>query len=483
MNCFDPATLNSPNISLPLLILGGLFLLALITYIFRSWEWLTTSVAAVITGWLALWLWNLDLSAAPIQLSLLNRVIAPTGCLERLGFMLQVHPAAIPVLATSMALACIAFVLTIRISQGHSFVPFTLILLAGYALLAMLVSGPVAAPLITPLLLVGLSSIGIYILQAGRATRSDGPLRSLIPAVLTFPLFLIASWYADRLALSPRDPELMNIVSLLLTVGIIVLLAPVPLHSAMADVAETAPPIVTMLLTLLYQLALLHLIYRVLTAYPFIPRTIPLEFGLTIAGVLTAAWGGIAAAGAEHPGRLWGYAALHDWGLLIMLLGIPGNTNWQIVLFLFALRAISMLTAAIGLSAIEHASRTFDSEWLQGIGKRMPWNSAAFLIGGLGLAGFPLSAGFTGHWVGLMTVASNDWRIAAVVMVASAGVVIGFIRMARTLYGPLIQTRLLNENPVGALLAFVGILISASLALSPQLLTGPIESALLALSR
>lgn len=477
MTCPDPTLFNSEITSLPILLLGSLFLLALLTYVLRSWEWLTSSIAAVVTGWLALWLWTLDLSAGPIQLPFSTQAIDPAGCLERINFVLQLHTEAIPIIATSMALACIAFVLTTRISQGHSFVPFTLIILVGYSLIAMLVSGPIAAPLLTPLLLVGLSCIGIYVLQAGRATRSSGPLRMLIPPVLTFPLFLVASWYIDQLALSPRDQTLTNIVSVLLTVGILILLSPVPLHSAMADVAETAPPIATTLLTLLYQLALLHLVYRVILAYPFLPSAAFFGSWLPLAGLLTTVWAGIAAAGADHPGRLWGYAALHDWGLIIMVLGVPGTIGWQTALLLFALRSVSMLTAAIGLSALEHASRTFDPEWLQGIGKRMPWNSAAFLMGGLGLAGFPLSAGFTGHWVALQTVALNDWRVAAIVILASTGVIFGFIRMARILFGPLIQTSLFDEHPIGALLAVAGVLVSAILALSPQILRTPLEVA------
>lgn len=476
MDCIDPTIANAGLTSLPLLLLGGLFVLALITYVLRAWEWVTSTIAAIVTGWLALWFWTLDLATDPVQLPFLGQ-LDPAECATRLNFVLQLQPDAIPIMATGLTLTCLAFILTIRISQGHSFVPFTLFLLTGYAFIAMLVSGPIDVPLLTPLLLVGLACISIYVLQAGRATKPNGPLRTLIPPLLTFPLFLIASWYTEQLTLSPRDPEFTGALAALLTIGLLLLLTPVPLHSALVDTAETAPPVVTMLLTLLYQLALLHLFYRISVAYPFLASTGSFSFGLTLAGLLTAVWAGVAAAGTEHPGRLWGYAALHDWGLIIMILGVPGAISWQTALLLFALRSVSMFTAAIGLAALEHASHTFDPEWLQGIGKRMPWNSAAFLIGGLGLAGFPLSAGFTGHWVALQTVALDDWRIAAVVILASAGVVFGFIRMARTLFGPLNQTSIFNEQPMGALIAVAGVLLSAGLSLAPQLLEGPLQSA------
>lgn len=477
MNCIDPAVVSTAFTNLPILLLGTLFVLALVTYVLRGWEWLTSMIAAIVTGWLALWLWTIDLSAGLIRFPIGGQLIDPSLCVARLNFTLGLRQDAVPILATALTLACLAFVLTIRISQGHSFVPFTLFLLTGYSFLAMLITGPIDGPLLTPLLLVGLACVSIYVLQAGRPTRANGPLRTLIPPLLTFPLFLIASWYTEQLALSPRDPEFTGVLSVLLTIGILLLLSPVPLHSALVDTAETAPPVVTMLLTLLYQLALLHLFYRISIAYPFLANSDSFGFWLNLAGLLTAVWAGLAAAGTDHPGRLWGYASLHDWGLIIMVLGVPGTISWQTALLLFALRSVSMFTAAIGLSALEHASRTFDPEWLQGIGKRMPWNSAAFLIGGLGLAGFPLSAGFTGHWVALQTVALDDWRVAAIVILASAGVVFGFIRMARTLFGPLIQTSLFNEQPVGALIAVAGVLLSAGLSLAPQLLQGPLQSA------
>lgn len=469
-------------INLPMLLIGSLLVAAMVTYLLRTWEWITAAGAAVFTLAWAAWLWGLDLSRPIREIPFIGRSVDLTAPLERFGFTLQLQPGAIPIVTTSLALAAVSFLLAARISQGHSFIPFSLTLLAGYVFLALVTSGPLAPPLVAPLFLIGLNCIGVFVLQAGRPIHPGGPLRMLLPPVLAFPLFLVAAWYIEQIPLNPQDTSAVLAAARLLGVGLLLLLAPVPLHSALPTTAQSAPPVVTALLTLLYQLALLHLLYRVFSSFPFVSQQTLLGTWLTLAGLVTAVWGGIAAAGASHPGRLWGYAALHDWGLIIMVLAVPGVRSWPLVLFLFSLRAISMFTAATGLSSLEQHTEGFQPDKVAGIGMRTPWNSAAYLLGALGLTGFPLSAGFTGHWAALQIIAETDWRLAATVLIASGGAILGFIRMARHLFGPAMEPQRLHERPMSALMALLVILISAGLALAPQVMDGPISRALVAFS-
>ncbi|MEM7133035.1 MAG: proton-conducting transporter membrane subunit [Chloroflexota bacterium] len=468
--------------NLPLFLLGILLILALSTYLLRSQETVITALATLVMAGMAIWLWNVDLTIPERQLPFLSQSISLSSPLERFGFTLQLQAGAIPILCGTLGLAAVTFALALRTQHGHNFTPFALLLLAGYVALALLTAGPLSPPLLAPLLFIGLSSLSVFVLQAGRPIRSDGPLRMLIPPVLAFPLFLIGAWYIEQIPLNPQDLTSTQTAAQLLALGMVLLLAPAPLHSYLPDTAQVAPPLVTALLTLLYQLALLHLLFRLVSTFPMVTQQTPIGLWLTWAGLLTAVWGGVAAAGTAHPGRLWGYAALHDWGVILMVLAVPGVRGWPLVLFLYSLRAVSMLTAAVGLSILEEQSYGFIPERLQGIGSRMPWNCAAYLLGGLGLVGFPLSAGFTGHWAALQIAAIDDWRIAAVVLLAAGGAVFGYIRMARLLFGPILDPSTFRENPISALYAVAGILISAALALAPQLLDNPISRALSAFS-
>lgn len=467
--------------TLPTLLVGSLLVMAIITYLLRGWERVTSMIAMTFTTLLALWLWGLDLANPEQFLPFPLRLVwpAPINIAEpftRLGFQFELQPGTSAILVITLLLAAAAFLLTFFVSQGRSFVPFTLTLLSGYVALTLMIAGPLMPPLLAPLILVVLSCIGVFVLQAGRLTDPTGPLRMIVPPVLAFPLFLTAQWYIDQIPLNPQDTTPEETVARILTFGLLLLLAPVPLHSAHPATAQSAPPVVTALVTLLYQLALLHLLFQLINQFPFITGSTMFEPWFTWAGLATTIWGGMAAAGALHPGRLWGYAALHDWGLILMLLAIPSPTTWPLALFLFGLRAASMLTAAAGLSVLEHHVNGFALERLQGAGNRLPWNSAAFLLGGLGLAGFPLSAGFTGHWAALQIIAENDWRLAAIVLLASVGAIWGFVRLTRILFDPLSNHTLVREQAPSVVMALLMLLVSVGLAVSPQLLDAPVRS-------
>ncbi|HRW04532.1 MAG TPA: proton-conducting transporter membrane subunit [Caldilineaceae bacterium] len=464
----------------PVLVVGSLLVMAMATFLLRTWERVTAAAATIFTATMALWLWRLDPTTTTQALPLTGRVIDLRAPFTHLGFRFELQPGSVAILITILLLATVAFALAFFISQGSSFVPFTLALLAGYTALSLLTVGPLPPPLLTPLALVLLSCVSAFVLQAGRLSEPTGPLRFLIPPILAFPLFLVAQWYIEQMPLNPQDQGPVESAALLLTIGLLFLLAPVPLHGAMPATMESAPPIVSTLVTLLYQLALLHLLFRLVDLYPFMTTDSPFELWLTWAGLITTVWAGLAAAGAIHPGRLWGYAALHDWGLILMLLAIPSPTTWPLALFLFALRAASMLTAAAGLAVLEQHIQGFGVANLRGAGNRLPWNSAAFLLGGLGLTGFPLSAGFTGHWAALQIIAAGDWRPAALVLLASVGAIWGFVRLTRILFGPLQNRLLLREQMPSVAVALVMLLVSVALAISPQLLDGPVRSAWIA---
>jgi len=467
---------SSALLTLPTLLIGLLLGMAVLTYLLRSWERVSTALAFAVTTSLALWLGQIALTTPTASLPFLAEPLDLLASIERLGFRFELQPGSTAILVTTFVLAAIAFGLAFFVSQGHSFVPFTLTLLAGYSALTLLTAAPIGVPLVTPLALIILSCVSVFILQAGRLTDPAGPLRLIVPPILAFPLFLIAQWYIDQIPLNPQDSAPMATAAFLLAMGVLILFTPTPLHGASPATAQSAPPVASALVTLLYQLALFHLLFRLVTLYPFIIDASPFELWFTWAGLATTVWGGIAAAGALHPGRLWGYAALHDWGLILMVLAVPSPTTWPLALFLFGLRAASLLTAAAGLALLEDHLKGLSLDRLQGAGNRLPWNSAAFLLGGLGLAGFPLSAGFTGHWAALQVIAAADWRPAALVLLASVGVIWGFVRLTRMLFGPLTNRLLLREQIPNVVVALLVLLISVALAVSPQLLNGSVRT-------
>ncbi len=425
----------SRGIPLPVFLVVALGLMAGVTYVLRQWEQAVAATAAVIVGGLGIWLWRLDtLQAAKIPL--FGLAVDMGASWERFGFVLEPTLASLPVLAAYFFVAAVAFGLSALHSQGRSLVSFILLLLAGYSSLTLITVAPLVPGLIAPLLLVGLTSGSIFVLQAGRLGSYRGALRAVLPPLIAFPLFFLAAWHIDQIPLNPQDEALLATISGLLGLGLLILLAPFPLHNTHGASAHSAPPVATATVNLFYELAVLVLFHRVLTTYPFIITSVSLANWLVWAGTVTAVWGGMAALGTAHPGRLWGYASLHDWGLIILALAMPGVRRWPLVLLLFVMRAVSLMISAGGLATLEERAGSMRPERMHGVGIRLPWSSALFVFGSLGLVGFPLTVGFIGHWSAIQMVAAIDWQLAAVILLASAGAVVAFVRLVRLLFGP-----------------------------------------------
>ncbi|MCX6049547.1 MAG: hypothetical protein NT075_30985, partial [Chloroflexi bacterium] len=87
---------DAPLLNLPVLLIAVLLLAAAVTYVLRRIEWLTMPLAALISGGLGVWLWNLDLTAAASRFLFVGPLVANNAPLLRLGFTLQLQPSAVP---------------------------------------------------------------------------------------------------------------------------------------------------------------------------------------------------------------------------------------------------------------------------------------------------------------------------------------------------------------------------------------------------
>src|SRR5690606_9193310 len=72
---------------------------------------------------------------------------------------------------------------------------------------------------------------------------------------------------------------------------------------------------------------------------------------------------------------------------------------------------------------------------LNGLGKRMPRTAAAILVGGLGLIGFPLTAGFVSKWYLVKgAIAAGHPVVAVVLMVGSVFALVYVWRVVERMY-------------------------------------------------
>ena len=96
------------------------------------------------------------------------------------------------------------------------------------------------------------------------------------------------------------------------------------------------------------------------------------------------------------------------------------------------------MVSGYGLTVIrQRAGSQTDFDQVEGLGTRLPWASAALLLGLLSLAGLPLTAGFAGQWALMQVLGSRDWLQAVVILAGALGLTIGVMRSLRALLGPL----------------------------------------------
>ena len=95
------------------------------------------------------------------------------------------------------------------------------------------------------------------------------------------------------------------------------------------------------------------------------------------------------------------------------------------------------LFLAVGCVIWRHAKTRGDCRLddLHGLGRRAPWTAAAITVGGLGLIGVPLTAGFVGKWhLVLALIDASHWLLLAVVLPGSLLAVVYVWRMVEAMY-------------------------------------------------
>jgi multicomponent Na+:H+ antiporter subunit D len=93
-------------------------------------------------------------------------------------------------------------------------------------------------------------------------------------------------------------------------------------------------------------------------------------------------------------------------------------------------------------------------DW-KGAGKTMPWTSFAWVVGGLGLIGVPLTAGFISKWLLLTAALQLEWWHVAVLMLLSSLLALVYVwRVVETLYfsDPSERAKHASEAPASMLI-------------------------------
>lgn len=456
-------------------------LTALLVYLLRRWPLPSSalaSMAALALGSL-LWRWPND---EPVLF--LGRVVRVNAPIVVLGQVFAMQPTAQWVIGFLALALAIAYLGAWRVSQGRSYFPFGLALLSLFG--AVLMIQPVWR---APILLAIVMTMAVFVIQAGRRGSTRGATRALWLPVLTIPFFLLAAWFIEQAPLNPESNLPLQLAAQAASFGLLVLLAPWPLHGPAVNLGEDAPPLVAAwLLTALAAVAV-TLLQALLVQYEWLQgatlfyRVPALRLAelLLYGGMATCLWAGLAGAVQTNISRLWSYAALFTYGAVLVSVGLGARGSWALVWLLLIARSVGMLVSAYGLAVIrQRAGSQTNFADIEGLGTRLPWTSGAFLLGVLSLAGLPLTAGFAGQWALMQALGSQDWLQAVVVLAGALGLAAGLIRSLSALLGPLHNLLLEREERIMIVLAAAGLAAILAPALYPEVWLDAISAAVAA---
>ncbi|MEM8931028.1 MAG: proton-conducting transporter membrane subunit, partial [Acidobacteriota bacterium] len=140
---------------------------------------------------------------------------------------------------------------------------------------------------------------------------------------------------------------------------------------------------------------------------------LPLALVAMVAGALLAVF-------ERDVKRLLAFSSLSQIGYLVLglsLASVAGLTGGVVHLFNHALMksglflVVACVVLRLGSSHIDHFA---------GLGRRMPWTMAAFVVAGLSMVGVPLTAGFVSKWYLVTGAVERGWWPVALVVLASS---------------------------------------------------------------
>jgi multicomponent Na+:H+ antiporter subunit D len=215
-----------------------------------------------------------------------------------------------------------------------------------------------------------------------------------------------------------------------LMVGVSIKLAVFPLHQWLPDAYTYAPSAVSAFLaataTKIYYYVLVRLIFTVF-GVAFVFEKIELHLLLVPLSILAMFIGSITAIYQENMKRLLAYSSIAQVGYMTLGLSfanLEGLTGGLVHLFNHALMkgglflAIACVTFRLGSS---------DVKTLAGLGRRMPFTMAAFVVGGLSLIGIPGTVGFISKWYLILGALENDWYLVAALICLSSLIAVLYV--------------------------------------------------------
>lgn len=184
------------------------------------------------------------------------------------------------------------------------------------------------------------------------------------------------------------SPTMVTLLAILIFIGAIGKSGQFPFHTWLPDAMEGPTPVS----------ALIHAatmvaagVYLVAATFPIFEASGTALFVVAIVGGFTAIFAASIGLVQNDIKRVLAYSTVSQLGYMMLALGVGGYVAGVFHLFTHAFFKALLFLAA---GSVIHAVHTNNIHEMGGLGKKMKWTSAFFLIGALALAGIPPFAGF-----------------------------------------------------------------------------------------
>jgi len=260
--------------------------------------------------------------------------------------------------------------------------------------------------------------IGIGLLYAMTGTLNMADLAQRLPAV--------------------ADTRTVHAAFAFLLIGIGVKAAAFPLHLWLPNAYCYAPSVVSAFLAATATKVSIYVALRILfTVFGpvFSFETLEIDIVSVPLALIAMLLASTVAIFQTNVKRLMAYSSVAQIGY--MVLGISLGTVTGVTASIVHLFNHAMIKGGLflALGCVFLALGSVQLRDMAGLGRRMPWTMAAFVIGGLSLIGVPLTTGFISKWVLIQAALEQDlWLFAVIVVVSSILAVVYVWRVVEMAY-------------------------------------------------
>jgi multicomponent Na+:H+ antiporter subunit D len=252
-----------------------------------------------------------------------------------------------------------------------------------------------------------------------------------------------------------------------LVVGISLKLALFPLHLWLPNAYTYAPSVVSAFLAATATKVAVYVLLRFLFTIFNVKLSfgvMPLDTILLVLAVIAMFAASAVAIFQTNLKRMLAYSSVAQIGYMILgisFANVNGLSAGIIHLFNHALMKGGMFLA---LGCIFYRIASVNINDMAGMGRRMPWTMGAFVVGGLGLIGVPLTVGFISKWYLVLGALERGWWFAAALVLLSSLLAVVYIwRVVEVAYlKPVPEDAPAIEDAPPAMLIPTWILIGAS---------------------